>query len=182
MKNKFLEISGEIEYFLEYKNVKNINLRIKPDGKVYVSANRLVPKKIIDEFVISKTDFIKRAIERSQDILPQKQYFSEEEIKEVILNKCQKAYLYFKEKGIEYPEIKFRKMVSRWGSCHPEKRILTFNTNLMYAPEECIWYVVLHEFTHFLVANHSDKFYRELELVCPEWKEQRKKMKTIRIK
>ena len=29
---------GDIEYELTYKNVKNINLRIRPDGTVSVSA------------------------------------------------------------------------------------------------------------------------------------------------
>ena len=59
--------------------------------------------------------------------------------------------------------------------------ILKFNTNLMYAPRECIEYVVFHEFTHFIEANHSARFYSELEKVCPEWKERRKILKNIRI-
>ena len=73
-------------------------------------------------------------------------------------------------------------MVSRWGSCNPTKGILTFNINLMYAPFECIEYVVLHEFTHFLQPNHSAKFYYELEKVFPNWRDCRKKLKEINIK
>lgn len=71
---------------------------------------------------------------------------------------------------IKHPQIKFRRMVSRWGSCHFVNGILTFDTNLMYALTECIKYVVLHEFNHFLQPNHSDKFYDEFSKVCPEWK------------
>ena len=172
----------KIKYDLQYKKVKNINLRIKPDGTIHVSANKLVPQNIIDEFIISKTDFIINALNKYANKNPQKQYFTENEIKNVILALCEKVYPYFEKLGIKYPQIKFRKMVSRWGSCHPTKCILTFNTNLMYAPIECVEYVVLHEFTHFLQPNHSAKFYEELADVCPDWKECRQKLKYINIR
>lgn len=173
-----------IEYCLEYKRVKNINLRIRPDGTVYVSANKRVSKNTVEEFIKSKEGFILNALaffEEKSKQMP-KQYFSEEEISNVILDICRKEYPYFEKRGIDYPKIKFRKMVSRWGSCNSLKGILTFNKNLMYAPLECIEYVVLHEFTHFLEANHSDKFYKELEKVCPLWRQHRKRLKNIYIK
>ena len=50
-----------IKYNLERKKVKNINLRIKPDLSVSVSANKRVSMKYIDSFVMSKKDFILRA-------------------------------------------------------------------------------------------------------------------------
>ncbi len=43
-----------IQYDLQYKKVKNINLRIKPNGSINVSANKRVPQKVIDDFIISK--------------------------------------------------------------------------------------------------------------------------------
>ena len=173
-----------IKYDLQYKKVKNINLRIKPDGSINVSANKRVPQKVIDEFIISKADFILRALEKYKNIpaTVQKQYFTEDEVKEQIHDLCNKAFPYYEKRGIKYPEIKFRKMVSRWGSCHTKKGILTFSTNLIYAPAECIEYVVWHEFTHFLQPNHSSKFYDELEKVYPNWKECRKKLKEISIR
>lgn len=172
----------KIKYDLQYKKVKNINLRIKPDGTIHVSANKLVPQNIIDEFIISKADFIINALNKYANKNPQKQYFTENEIKNIILALCEKVYPYFEKRGIKYPHIKFRKMVSRWGSCHPTKCILTFNINLVYAPIECVEYVVLHEFTHFLQPNHSAKFYEELADVCPDWKECRQKLKYINIR
>ena len=169
---------------MKYKKVKNINLRIKPDGSINVSANKRVPLKVIDEFIISKAEFILRALEKysNMPVAEQKQYFTEDEVRELILNLCKQIYPYYQAKGIMYPEIKFRKMVSRWGSCHSQKGILTFNTNLMYAPIECVEYVVYHEFTHFLQQNHSNKYYAELEKVYPKWKECRNKLKEIHIR
>lgn len=173
-----------IEYKLEYKRVKNINLRIKSDGSVCVSASRAVPKRMIDEFVMSKADFIERARKRLSDKtdVPKTQYFSHDEIRQVVLSVCERVYPYFKAKGVECPQIKFRKMVSQWGNCHSKKGVLTFNTNLVYVPLPCIEYVVIHEFSHFLVPNHSKRFYNEVEKLCPDWKNIRKFMRGINLR
>ncbi len=179
-----ISLQGRTVYYqLQYKKVKNINLRIKADGTVFVSAPRLVPKGVVEAFLLSKSDFILKAIKRHEEDneKPQKPYFSEQEIRTLVTELCQKAYPYYEAKNVPYPQIKFRRMVSRWGSCHPQKGILTFNLNLMYAPLSCVEYVVWHEFTHFLQGNHSPRFYQELEKVCPEWKTQRKLLKDIKI-
>lgn len=52
----------EIEYMLIYKNVKNINLRVKPIAEIIVSANKNVSIEYIENFIISKYDFIKTAL------------------------------------------------------------------------------------------------------------------------
>lgn len=173
-----------IRYDLQYKKVKNINLRIKVDGKISVSANRWISQKQIDSFLLSKEEFIVRTLEKFSRRVssPSRQYFAEKEICSVIRNICESVYPYFREKGIEYPQIKLRKMVSQWGNCRKEKGILTFNKNLLYAPIECIEYVVWHEFTHLLHPNHSIAFYNELGKVCPHWKECRKRLKEINLK
>lgn len=172
-----------IRYNMQCKNVKNINIRIKSDGTVHVSAHKLVPQRVIDEFVLSKADYILSAIDKYKSLASRQivQYYTEEQLREVIHELCRKVYPYFEGRGIRYPQIRFRRMVSRWGSCHSSRGIVTFNTNLMYAPIECIEYVVLHEFTHFLQANHSDRFYGELAKVCPDWKKLRKRLKEINI-
>ncbi len=172
-----------IEYDLQIKKVKNINLHIYPDGKISVSANRWVRQKVIDEFIISRADFIQKALEKYENRkeIPKKQYFTEEELREGICDLCREVYPYYEKRGVKYPQIKFRKMTSRWGSCHPINGILNFNTNLIYAPVECIEYVVWHEFTHFLQANHSPKFYEELARVCPDYKERRKRLREVSI-
>lgn len=55
--------SGLIEYTLERKNVKNINLRIRHDGTVYVSVPSCVPEEEIQDFVKSKGDYIRKAVD-----------------------------------------------------------------------------------------------------------------------
>lgn len=60
-----LEYNGKkIEYEIERKDVKNINLRVKSDCTVAVSANNSVPKSVIDDFIYQNADRILRAIRK----------------------------------------------------------------------------------------------------------------------
>ena len=75
--------------------------------------------------------------------------------------------------GIPMPEIRVRSMTSRWGSCTPGARRVTFARQLVEAPLTCIEYVVFHELVHFLHPNHSRQFYACLEAFVPDWRERR---------
>lgn len=71
-----------ITYTLTRKKVKNINLRIKSDGSVWISAPGRVSIRDIDDFLISKQDDIEKAIvyfrERKRDVPAPKRYVSGE--------------------------------------------------------------------------------------------------------
>ncbi len=71
------------------------------------------------------------------------------------------------------PEIRVRSMTSRWGSCTPGARRVTFARQLVEAPLTCMEYVVFHELVHFLHPNHSRQFYACLEAFVPDWRERR---------
>lgn len=58
---------GTIIYILTRKPVKNINIRVKPDGKVMVSANKNVPVSYIDNLIRDKENFIFRAIKKFEE-------------------------------------------------------------------------------------------------------------------
>ncbi|WOC33160.1 MULTISPECIES: M48 family metallopeptidase [Caproicibacterium] len=67
--------------------------------------------------------------------------------------------------------LRIRRMTSRWGSCIPAKNIITLSTRLLELPLPCIQAVVLHEYVHFLHADHSKDFYAELERVMPDYRQ-----------
>lgn len=58
----------EIIYQLEQKPVKNLNLRIRKDGSVYVSANKFISPSEVDAFVVSKGTYVLRAIDKFQEM------------------------------------------------------------------------------------------------------------------
>ena len=230
MKRSALLNGVSVEYELTVKKVKNINLRIRSDGSVCVSANKLVPIHVIENFMLSRADFILSALERfesrrssapkdpeyadgetvtilgksltlrvnegkSNEVCP---FFDEGYIalsvkdesdaelrkrvyerwrkqifKEIIVELCRKTYTdnpVFARKGIAFPALHFKTMRTRWGSCNSSGGSLNFNYSLIEAPIECIEYVVMHEFVHFLHPNHSKEFYNTLTALMSDWK------------
>lgn len=180
-----VEYKGQtIKYELTRKRVKNLNLRIKPDLTVSVSANTRVSLKYIDSFVLSKAEFILSAIEdfksKSQtELLPR---YSSAEFAQIITDYCNEVYKQFIKYKIDKPVIKMRKMKSRWGSCNFVKCVITLSTNLIYCTKEQIYYVIVHEFSHLLIHNHSSDFYDIVKVYCPDYKRIRKEMNQIILK
>ena len=78
-------LDREIEYDLIRKRVKNINLRIRPDKSITVSANQRVPESRIEEFLKKKEVYILKALvhyeEWEQKMSKPKQYVDGEIIK-----------------------------------------------------------------------------------------------------
>lgn len=70
----------------------------------------------------------------------------------------------------EVPSLRVLMMQTQWGSCSPNGR-LTLNPYLVKAPVDCIDYVLLHELCHIAEHNHSERFYRLMNQVMPEWEE-----------
>ena len=224
-----VEINGEkIEYTLVRKAVKNINLTVKTDGSVIVSAPRGVAAYVIDQLVISKADAILRMRKRVSDNINQhtvngakicifeKEYtvlivedkrnyskivedtfeihqndVNDQELTEKIIEKyvkdeCIKVFTSITEQlcpllyeyGVKMPEIKVRKMKTRWGSCMPYKQVITLNLTLAYKPLCCTEYVVLHELCHLVHPNHSKKFYALIQKYMPDYKQRKDLLKS----
>ncbi len=64
MKREIFMNGKGLVYELNYKKVKNINIRIKPDGTIMVSANRLIPPEKIDEILKKKETSICEAMKK----------------------------------------------------------------------------------------------------------------------
>ena len=62
----------EICYLLERKKVKNLNLRVRKDGSVIVSANTMVSCKEIDKFIRSKGTYVLKAIDHFREMAQHK--------------------------------------------------------------------------------------------------------------
>jgi predicted metal-dependent hydrolase len=73
------------------------------------------------------------------------------------------------------PSYRIMSMQKQWGSCS-SKGSLMLNPHLVKAPKECIDYVILHELCHISEHNHSDRFWRLLTRVMPNWKEIKAKL------
>lgn len=82
--------------------------------------------------------------------------------------------------NLDYEEIKFKKMRSRWGSCS-SKRVITLNTQLIKIDKELIDYIIVHELAHLTHMNHSRKFHDLVDMYISNAKDLNKKLKTINL-
>jgi predicted metal-dependent hydrolase len=73
------------------------------------------------------------------------------------------------------PSFRVMAMKKQWGSCST-KGDLMLNPHLVKAPKECIDYVILHELCHIAEHNHSERFWRLLTQIMPNWKEVKAKL------
>jgi predicted metal-dependent hydrolase len=69
--------------------------------------------------------------------------------------------------------VTIRNQRSRWGSCS-SRGAIALNWRLVQMPAAVSDYVILHELMHLKQPNHSRKFWREVELVCKDWREAEK--------
>lgn len=99
--------------------------------------------------------------------------------REVYEKICHQVHNIFIQYGVAYPEIKIRRMTSRWGSCQPYKGIITLNSRLIETPPACIEYVVMHEFSHFIHPDHSKAFHALMTRLMPDWKQRKKLLNSI---
>ena len=74
------------------------------------------------------------------------------------------------EEKIPVPNLKIRKMKSRWGVCNIKNNNVTLNSELLKYDIECLDYVIIHELSHFIHFNHSKEFWAQVAKYCPNYK------------
>jgi predicted metal-dependent hydrolase len=70
-----------------------------------------------------------------------------------------------------------RNQRSRWGSCSRSGRI-ALNYRLLQMPPAVCDYVLLHELMHLKQQNHSSRFWRLVEAVCPDYRDAERWLKV----
>lgn len=83
--------------------------------------------------------------------------------------------------GVRAPIIRLSNARTRWGTCHPDGRVL-LNWRLIQAPPALIDYVVVHELAHLREPNHSPRFWHWVASVLPDYKERRQALRRDAIR
>lgn len=87
----------------------------------------------------------------------------------------------FERMGAVVPEVRYRRMKKRWGSCSG-KSVIMLNTELVKAPIHCIDYVIIHELCHLLYPHHDRKFYHLLGRILPDWEKRKERLEKVVIR
>ena len=79
---------------------------------------------------------------------------------------------------MDTPSFRLIAMKKQWGSCSPKGNLI-LNPHLIKAPKECIDYVILHELCHLKEHNHSERFWRLLTQVMPNYKDLKARLDSM---
>jgi len=155
-------VSGDSQFYLgkryvlkvmiDTEQVTNVKLY---RGKLTVTLNREyddrsnVVKSVLNEWYFDKAKY--KFHERLSVLLPKADWV----------------------KGI--PSFRVMAMSKQWGSCSVKGNLM-LNPHLVKAPKECIDYVILHELCHIEEHNHSERFWRLLTQIMPNWREVKDKL------
>ena len=82
------------------------------------------------------------------------------------------------EEDIPVPNLKIRKMTSRWGVCNIKNHNVTLNSELSKYDIKALDYVIVHELSHFIHHNHSKDFWLLVGKYYPKYKEVRKYLRN----
>lgn len=75
--------------------------------------------------------------------------------------------------GVSVPRWSIRRMKTKWGSCNRETGHIWFNVELAKKHPDCLEYIVVHEMTHHLERNHSERFTKLMDKHMPDWRSRR---------
>jgi predicted metal-dependent hydrolase len=75
-------------------------------------------------------------------------------------------------------EIQYRPMKQRWGS-YSRNGTISFNTELVKTPLDCIDYVIVHELCHIVHPNHDKGFYKLMGSIIPDWRVRKERLEMF---
>jgi predicted metal-dependent hydrolase len=108
----------------------------------------------------AQTHLLSRTV--AQDFLP-----------EITRRVMELNHLYF-QKPISSVNLKYN--LSNWGSCSSKSNI-NLSTRLLFAPQDVIDYVIIHELAHLVEMNHSQRFWDLVEKAMPDYREKERWLK-----
>ena len=84
----------------------------------------------------------------------------------------------FAARGYHRPQLRVRRMKSRWGSLSSQG-FINLNLELIKTPERSIEYVVVHELCHLEHMNHGPGFRQLLGEQLPDWQQRRLELNRL---
>jgi len=202
-----------VEVVVEYKNNKNLYIRVKDDLKMHVTCSRFnSSSSILKVIKDNEKSLIKMYEHKLKEVEHDKFYYLlgdkytiiyDESIKSPIIDRDlimvkdkkmldkftkEKTSFIFQERldkcalmfdNLPKYSLKIRRMTSRWGVNNRGNNTITLNSELIKKDVTLIDYVCIHELCHFLEANHSHRFWAQVEKRYPYYKRARKMLREV---
>ena len=184
MPGESLRSAGGVEYTLTRKRVKNLNLRLGPDGSVRVSAPARASLAAVDAFVASHAEWVRRAQDRAARAAAERAAIPAPDPAACLAlytEVSDRVFPLFKEVlGGEKPTLKVRDMRTRWGSCHPGKRQITLAARRARQPPPGGGYFVVAAYCHIFDPAHPAGFWAGGGSILPDYRARRALLRNAR--
>ncbi len=186
-----------IKIDIKRKSIKNLHIYVKPpEGDVLVTAPRRTSDAAIGHFVSERMDWIiksrQKIREESRAREQRKRYIflpggrkaeNDGSLKASELSAILRERIALMLPGLEAltglhaGRISIRFMKTRWGSCTIKTGDIRINSGLIFYPDDCLRYILLHELLHIRFPNHGRDFKEALSGYMPDWREKRAKLR-----
>lgn len=88
-------------------------------------------------------------------------------IETILITRIQKLANFMK---LKYKSVNIINSKAKWGMCDSQNN-LYFNWKILMLSGELIDYVIIHELSHLIELNHSQKFWEIVKAVIPNYKQ-----------
>ena len=154
------------------RNCRHLILRCR-EGRLYLSVPPRTPKAAVNAFLSARTDWMAEQVSRTAAYAPQYAPGERHLLAEAVRTLLP---LWEARMGVQAGSIRFREMVSRWGSCQTVTGHITLNLRLGLVPPECMEYVLVHELCHLIHPDHSPAFHDEMTCLMPDWEARKRRL------
>lgn len=76
----------------------------------------------------------------------------------------------------KFRDVRWKKQLSQWGSCS-ENKYINISNRLLFAPDEVLEYVCIHELAHLVEFSHSKRFWKLVKNAVPDYEEKERWLK-----
>jgi predicted metal-dependent hydrolase len=179
-----------IPYEIKYKSIKHIYFRPN-DGYILVTASNRFKEENILHVMNEKFDTLYRMLMVNSRIqipkyqlwgkaLSEEEFFSaynlkpneknyhlilKQELKKKVLSMMDQLTVDLDKINLKPVEHFYKPLKSKFGACLITKKQITLSTFLARIDEIYLYYVLLHEYAHLIVPNHSKSFYKVLDVL-----------------
>ena len=190
-----VDIDGINDIKIIIKNNKNTYLRLDNECNLVITTNRHTSNREIIKLINNNSGFfylgkrydIVKVSYTTMSIGEDKVFIGEDfdidkfykdRAKVIFLERLNYYYNNF-SRSIPYPKLRIRKMKSRWGVCNTKTHVITLNLELMKRDIKYLDYVIVHELSHLVYADHSSRFWGVVSENIGDYKKYRKEMKEF---
>lgn len=168
------------------KRAKRLRLTVYCDGDFVVTIPHRMGENFAEKFIREKSDWILKKIKKflsgevkRNRLLHRQSKIEYKKNKKLASDFVNDKIEYFNQfYNFNFNRISIRNQRTRWGSCS-QKGNLNFNYKIIFLPERCAEYIIVHELCHLGELNHSRRFWDLVARTIPEYKEITRKLRKI---